>query len=531
MTPPRGMGTPRFALAVLGAALLSIDCGQRPPPPYPAIAAEQIRTHAARLAEAEVAGAEAGGRGEQLAATYLTNAFTGMGLRVQQQQALLTKMTPTGSAMTLSGPGGSRVLRAGEDFVAWTNRHEPAVSADAELVFVGYGISLPRQGWDDYKGTDVRGRILLMRIGAPGSSERPLLGTAAEEYYGRPGYKFEEAARRGAAGVLLIHVNDRAEDTWGVIRRSSVDLLDVRQPAQSASYLAVEGWLNEEAARGLFADAGLTLDATMPLAEHANFAPVSLPVRAAIQVQSELTAVTSTNIVATLEGAGQAAEHVLYSAQWNSLPVGDGSRDDLTDTEAGDQPPPGAPVVLEVARALAGEPKLPRSFVFLVVTAESEGLAGLDYYLSHPVYPLTGMRAAIHLAGFSIKGPGHHLSIIGPSFPALKELVRQQAAEQFRVASPDPDPERVRFYGSGKATYRARTVPSVFLASWQASPAVPTAPAGSEDMSVAVLDAQLLFRVGRRVATAGNWPSRQITRTVPPWAAPVEARNQGQSKP
>jgi Zn-dependent M28 family amino/carboxypeptidase len=316
-----------------------------------------------------------------------------------------------------------------------------------------------------------------------------------------------------------------------VIRRSSVDLLDVSHPAKSASYLAVEGWINGEAARGLFVDAGLTLDAMMPLAEHANFAPVSLPLRAAIHVQSDLTSVTSTNIVARLEGAGEAAEHVLYSAQWNRLPVGDGSRDDLTDTEAGDQPPPGVPVVLEVARALAREPKIPQSFVFLAVTAESEGLAGLDYYLSNPVYPLTGMRAAIHLAGFSMKGPGHHLSIIGPSFPALKELVRQQAAEQFRVASPDPDPERSRFYGSSEDTYRERAIPSVFLASWQASDAVSTAPVGSADMSVAVLDAQLLFRLGRRVVTAGNWPSRQTTRALPAWAAPPEARNQGQSTP
>ena len=427
----------RPALAVQCAVLVSAACSEPAlTPPYPSIDPEQIRTHLDRLTGAEDSGVEPGSPGEELALEYLTGVFTEIGLSVQEQPVHLTKITPTTGELQISGETGDRTLQLGDDFVAWTRRHVPNTSTDAEMVFVRYGISTPHHEWDDYKDLNVEGKILLMLIGDPHVGTRHLLGTLGRDIYGRRAYKFEEAERRGAAGAFLIHVDDQAREPWELIERVSKEVLDVGAPEETTTHLPVEGWITEEVAAEVFGDAGLDFEHLRRLAEEANFNPVSLPLRASIDIQNEIAAVTSTNLVATLDGEGVDPEYVLYSSHWNDLPAGAASAGHLTDGTPGNQPP-GVAAVLEVARALSREPTPQRSIVFLIVTAESEGLLGLDYYLDHPIYPIARTRAALHMAGFSRHAAESHVSIIGFGFEALKGLVRERASEQFRIASAD----------------------------------------------------------------------------------------------
>jgi hypothetical protein len=526
MTPhgaPGLPGIPRIARFVLCAMLVSAGCSQPAlTPPYPPVDGEQVRTHLAALDAAEADGIEPGSRGEQRAVEYLTRAFSGLGLTVQTQPVKLTKLVPKSASVKF----GDRTLRHRDDFLAWTRRREPVVSAVGPVIFVGYGISTPTQGWDDYKDVDVKGKVLLMLIGSPHNGKRNLLGALGGDWYGRRRYKFEEAQRRGAAGVFLIRVDDQLDDepeySWAANKDSITEILSVGAPEDPTTHLALEGWITPEAAREVLKDGALDFDEVKRQAAETNFKPVAVPLQATLEIRNDISVVTATNLVATLKGT--MPDYVLYSAQWNDLPAGGFTGSDLTDADPGNQPPPGAPILVEVARALAREPDSHRTFVFLIMTAGSEGLLGLEYYLKNPIYPLKGTRAAIHVAGFSVLGTDSQISIIGAGFPGLKELVREQAAEQFRVASADTDLERLHFFRTGESVYTQNGIPSVFLASRGLTEAAANAaPEARPDMSVAVLDAQLLFHVGLRVAIATNWPKWKPSPAVIPPGAPARA--------
>jgi Peptidase family M28 len=521
MTLHRAAGLPRSALVLvcsLWAALMSAGCSQPTlTPSYPVIDGEQIRAHLARLDAAEADGIEPGSRGEQLADQYLSSTLKGFGLSVQTQPVTLTKITPTSTSVKM----GARTLRPGDDFVAWTRRHQTAVVVDAEMIFMGYGISTPRQGWDDYKGVDVRGKMLVMLIGSPHNGARDLLGAIGGDYYGRRRYKFEEARRRGAAGVFLVRIDDQIDDepelSWQVLKNSTTEILDADTAQGAAIHLAVEGWMTTEAAREVLHDGSVDFDEVKRQSAETNFRPVPVPLRAVVEVRSDLGPVVATNVIGTLKGT--LPDYVLYSSQWNDLPAGGFTGGDLSDPDPGNQPPPGAAVLLEVAHALAREPVVHRTFVFLFSTAGSEGLLGLDYYLNHPIYPLKSTRAGIHLAGFSVQSGDSQISIIGDGFQGLKDLVREEAAEEFRVGSEDTDLERMRFFRPGEAGFTESGVPSIFLVSRPLSEVEvegEVAPA-RPDMSVGILDAQLMYQIGLRVATANNWPKwKPVPAVVPP---------------
>ena len=509
-------GLPRSALFLLWAALVPAGCSEPAlSPPYPAIDGQQIQTHLTQMASAKAAGIEPGSRGEQVAVEYLTRTFSGMGLTAQTQPVALTRVVPTSTSVKV----GARTLRPSDDFLVWTRRHETTVAASGEIVFVGYGISTPAQGWDDYKDIDVQGKILLMLIGSPHNGKRDLLGALGGDYYGRRHYKFQEAQRRGAAGVLLIRVDDQIDNepqlSWDANKNATTEILGLGAPGEPTTHLAVEGWITPAAASDILGDAAVDYTEVKRLAAETNFKAVATPLRAAVEIRNDIAAVTGTNVVATLKGT--LPGYVLYSAQWNDLPAGGFTGTDLTDADAGNQPPPGAPILLEVARALSREPGAHRTFVFLIVTAGSEGLLGLNSYLKTPLYPLRDTRAAIHMAGFTVQATDSQISTVGAGFQGLKELVREQAAEQFRVASADTNLERLHFFRPAEAIYASAGIPSVFLASHPSAKSHDAAGPATPDMSVAVLDAQLVFHVGLAVARSNNWPAwKPVPAVIPP---------------
>lgn len=500
----------RSALAVLCAALASAACSAPArTAPYPEIDPERIRTHIERLTAAENAGAAAGSQGEQLATAYLTSEFGAIGLHVETQTVPITRIRPRDMTFATRGQG-ARDLRAGDDFVAWTRRREPQVEAAADLVFAGYGISADRQGWDDYKTVDVRGKIVLLLSGDPLSGKRHRLGPAGRDIYGSRDYKFAEAARRGALGVFLIHREDRSR-SWPVIRRESAEVQDLDLPGGQSPALLVEGWMTAQAASGILTSAGKPFEDFVDLAEQANFVPVALPLQATVRVASEIAGATATNVVAVLEPRTEDEDaivanpqYVLYSTHWNDLPDQESGTGHLSEDSEGNEPP-GAAVMLEVARALARE--TPRhGYVFLVVTAESDGLLGIEHYLEYPIRPVARTRAGIHIAGFSLRPSESSVSIVGPAHQSLKVIVRGAAAEQFRGTTGDTSADRIDFYRSASVFYGAHAVPSVFVTSRPPGAQSDLAPGEAADMSVAVHDARLFFHIGQRVAEAPFWP-------------------------
>ena len=504
---------PRIAIAAFAAALLAGCSSPLTSAPYPAIDPEAIRAHVSQYLAAEQLGMDPGGRGEQQAVAYTKSVFTSMGLSVQTPQVPLTRIRPTHTIVALGGAGGDRTLQDGVDYVMWTRKHEAVTTASGDLIFVGYGISVPRQGWDDYKDVDVRGKILLMLVGDPHVGTRHRLGALGGDVFGRGRYKFDEAARRGARGVLLVHLDDQADEPWEEVEHASTEVIDVGAPGKPTPHMPFEGWISFAAATRIFKDSSLDLEQTLAKVEETNFEPVPLPVHAAVQVQSEISGLTTTNVVATLPPVASPAEYVLFSSQWNNLPAGHPTGADLTDLDPTNEPPPGISVLLETARALSQVRTPHRGFVFLVVTAEPQGMLGLDGYLDKPTYSEAVTRAAIHVVGFNVAGSDKRVAIVGVAYETLKGMVREQAANQFRTAEADFDPERMHFFRPAKVSYTLKEIPSIFLMSG-GSVAYTPVPVPSMDMSVGVLDARLLFRVGMRAATADNWPGWEPSRTI-----------------
>jgi hypothetical protein len=301
--------------------------------------------------------------------------------------------------------------------------------------------------------------------------------------------------------------------------RNSADVLDLGTPTDTAAHAPIEGWVTAAAAREAFTAAGLDLDTLMAAADHANFTPVTVPLRGSVGIGTEIIPLMSRNVVATLGEVGAATEFVIFSSNWNSL-LAAVSADRLLATASPVDPPSGVAVMIEVARALASQPIRGRAFVFLSVTASSHGLLGLDHYLENPIHPLDRTRAGIHISGFSTRSDESQLSIVAFTDEALKQLVRTQAAEQFRAATADRDPRRRYVFSWAETLYTEKEIPSIFLTSALPRPSEPS-PAAATDFSVGILDAQLAYHVGRRVATAGNRPDwRPVRAHRVPVAAP-----------
>lgn len=494
-----------LAAAAAGAALLSAACGQPVvTAPVPEVDPARIQAHLEKYAQAEAAGMDPGGRGEQLAVAYARSVFTEMGIAVQTPAVPLTKIRTKRASVTLTG-AAARSLAEHDEVVAWSRRHEEVTTADGDLVFVGYGISAPRQGWDDYKNVDVRGKVLLMLIGDPMVGQRHLLGSVGGDLFGRSRYKFDEAERRGAVGVLLVHLEGRGDASWDQIEEAQAEILDPGSPGQFTSHLSLEGWIHADATRQIFTSAGLDFDEALSKAQENNFAPTSLPIHVTAHVESEISPVTSANVVATIPPAGSKAQYVLFSTQWNTLPAGHANGRDLTDADPKDQSPPGASVVLELARALSRAGKPHGGFVFLLVTAEPQGLIGLDSYLDNPAAAASSTRAAIHVVGFDEHVNDKSVDIVGMGYEGLKGLVRSEATDQFRVVESDMEPERLHFFREGRVAYTLKQIPSIFVSSGTTVDR-DAAAAAPRDMSAAVLDVRLLYHVGLRVSRNDNWP-------------------------
>ncbi|QNP41681.1 M28 family metallopeptidase [Lysobacter solisilvae (ex Woo and Kim 2020)] len=394
------------------------------------------------------------------------------GKRLWTQAVPLLRAEITGTpTLSLSEGGKAQALTQGEQIAvrAPLNGASHVTIKNVPLVFAGYGVKAPERNWDDFKGMDVKGKILVVLINDPdfetGTGD---FGGKAMTYYGRWTYKFEEAARQGAAGLLIVHETDPASYGWATVKNSNTNtMFDVVRDDPAAVHAPLEGWIQRDFAVSLFKQAGLDFDALKQQAQTRDFQPVEIKgATFSADYDADSKVITSQNIVGLLEGSKKPDEYVMYSAHWDHLGVGqpdakgdriyNGAVDNATGTAA----------LIELGRAFAHAKKKPeRSIVFLNVTAEEKGLLGSEYYSSKPLYPLGKTVGVINMDALDPHGPARDFNISGSAKLELLDRLVATAAKWNMHYSPDPKPEAGHFFRSDHFPFAKRGVPAISFGS------------------------------------------------------------------
>ena len=397
-------------------------------------------------------------RGGELAAKYIASQFALYGLKpagdngtyLQQINFVGMKAKPAQTTFTISGKQGTPIkLKFGEDFVVSNQTLTAETDIDAPIVFVGYGATAPEFSWDDYAGVDVKGKVILCIVGDPPSNDPKFFGGDALTYYGRWTYKFEQAARKGAVGALIIHRTDLASYGWDVVKNSnSGEKTFLRDDANPR--LQAASWIQLDVAKRVFADSGMTLDAAFAAAGKRGFKAVELPLRLRAHVASDVRPFQSANVVGMLPGAnaGGHDQAVVYSAHYDHLGFIPGMAGDNIYNGAADNGT-GVGMLLEMARAWAASGlSLPHSVIFASVTAEEQGLLGSEYLGQHPPVPAAQIALDINYDMLLPIGIQKEINVNGAQRTSFYPAV-QATAKRFNLTIvPDPRPSAGSYYRS-----------------------------------------------------------------------------------
>src|SRR5437762_3511885 len=394
------------------------------------ITPEEIDAHLRFLSSDLLEGRAPATRGGRLAEEYIAAQLKTFGVRpgvgdtsyFQRVPIDVVKADPNTINVTASGKANAK-LRFTNDVVVWPGSATEASSAHGELVFVGYGASAPEYKWDDFKGADVRGKVLLVLVNDPPAppSEPNLFGGKAMTYYGRWTYKYEEAERRGAAGMLIVHTTERAGYPWHVVVNSNSTehrLLPRDHPPASGHPLpapiGVRGWITDSAATALLAQAGLNMVQLRKQAESRDFRPVSTGIMIDASMKNSLSRLSANNVVGVVRGNDPKLrnQYVLYSAHWDHFGIGPVVNGDSIYNGAVDNGS-GVASVLTIAHAAATRPKPRRSQLFVFVTAEESGLLGSEYFGQHPTVPASSIVAALNMDIVPVNGRVRDLNVLG----------------------------------------------------------------------------------------------------------------------
>lgn len=521
----------------LAAPLLLAACATTPSSRAPAINVDLLKSATETLSSDAYEGRAPTTPGEEKTVAYLTGAMARAGLKPGNngswyQEVALAENTATPSALRITGGRAPLNLRYREDFVANTYRLQNRTALDgSELVFVGYGINAPERGWNDYAGVDVRGKTVVILVNDP-DWRTPTVGGQfngrAMTYYGRWTYKYEEAARQGAAGALIVHDTEPAAYGWGVVTSSwTGPQYNFDDPGNHADQSAAIGWLTKDAARRVLADGGQDLDRLTQAAGRAGFRAVPLRNRATLQLTIEIKRAKSRNVIGILPGRTRPDEYVLYTAHWDHLgrcdpdPDGDnicnGALDNATGTAG----------LLALAEAHAKAGPADRTLVFLAVTAEESGLLGSRYYGENPIFPLAKTVGGVNMDGLNVTGLSRDLVVVGPGKSELEGYFARAAADLGATIKPEPTPEKGYYYRSDHFSLARFGVPMIYAESGEdlvnGGTAAGRAAAedyttnryhkpGDEyradwDWSGAVRDLGIYYRIGRELAEGTEWPN------------------------
>jgi len=525
-----------LALAVAAAATAAEAPATAPPAAEQAaarrIAAPALRAHVKFLAHDLLEGRFPGTRGGRLAEAYVAAQLEAAGLEpgapdggwFQEVPLVAVTSRPTGP-MRFSAAGRALALADGDDMVAspWTIGPRSDWS-DAEVVFVGYGIAAPEFAWDDFKGVDLRGKVLLVMNDDP-DWDPALFAGKARLYYGRWTYKYEEAARRGAAGAIVIHTTPSAAYPWQVVRTSNGGTRLQLRPG-GAPTLAIRAWATEEGSRRIASLGGHDLDALRASARRRDFRPVPLGVRVSLSLENDVAEVRAANVVGRLPGRHPAlgGEAVLYTAHHDHLGVKRGAEPGPgTVFHGAVDNATGVAALIEIARAAAGlAERPPRTLYFAAVTGEEQNLLGSQWLASHPPVPVTRLAAVINMDAMNVLGRTRDLVLVGQGKSTLDADVAALAAWQGRSVKGEAHPEFGAYYRSDHFSFAKVGVPGAYVGAGDQFVGRPEGWAEAQrqafvqqhyhqpsdvwrdgyDLSGMIEDARLLFHLGVRLAGA-----------------------------
>lgn len=492
-----------------------------------------------RLSSDEFEGRMPGSAGEEKTVAYLIEKFKAAGLAPGNngswtQKVPLVEITGKDYApLTIAGKDGAPIeLAFGSDWVGVTYREDAKTSLkDSELVFVGYGIDAPEKGWNDYAGVDMKGKTAVILVNDPDFGTPGLkgdFGGKAMTYYGRWTYKYEEAARKGATGAIIIHDTEPAAYGWNVVESSWTGPQAYAQRGENAPPLTqMNGWVQNEVGKRIFDAAGQDFAALSAAAKKKGFKAVPLGLTASTSFSNDIRKFDSQNVIGMLKGSERPDEYVMHTAHWDHLgrctPAPDG--DDICNGAVDNATGTAALVALAEAHAKAGPAK--RSLVFLAVTAEESGLLGADYYAANPVFPLSQTVGGINMDAFLISGPSKNVTVVGPGKSQLDAFLDAALKVDGRVSSSDPNPEAGYYYRSDHFAFAKRGVPMLYVdggedlveGGVEAGAAIAKdyrenryhGPADEYDpnwdWSGVMADLQLFYRIGRMLADSTSWPN------------------------
>jgi Zn-dependent M28 family amino/carboxypeptidase len=445
-------------------------------PVLAAIADRGIRADVKFLADDLLEGRAPSTRGGELASKYIATRFKVLGLKPGapdgtyfQQVTIVESVVDATAGLTVTSPGGSDRLKVSDDAVLWTGAEEPDISVDADLVFVGYGINAPEQKWNDYAGIDVKGKVVLVMVNDPPAtaSEPNLFGGKALTYYGRWTYKYEEAARQGAAGAILIHTTESASYPWNVVQTAWTGThyslpVETGQPT-----LRLKGWVTDAAAKTITARAGKSLDEMRRAAALRGFVAVPLNVRVATTLHQRLARKQSPNVIGVLSGTNT-SQSVVYTAHYDHFGIrepkpGDPPNADRIFNGAVDNAS-GVAGILAIAASMTKAPSKPgRSIYFVATTAEESGLLGSEYLSAHPYMPIDRIAADINVDSLNVVGPTRDLAVLGAERSSLGPMLAAIAKSRGREITGDNNPGAGHFFRSDHFPLAKVGVPAVSI--------------------------------------------------------------------
>jgi Zn-dependent M28 family amino/carboxypeptidase len=503
---------------------------------------QRLSTHVQTLGSDAYEGRGVNTRAEVKTVDYIVGQFKAAGLQPggdpaaggrswTQAVPLLQSDWQGAPAMTMDINGQRANLTQGEEIAARapTNGASAVNLEGAQLVFAGYGVKAPERSWDDFKGADLKGKVMVVLVNDPdfegGEGD---FGGKAMTYYGRWTYKYEEGARQGAAAVLVIHETEPASYGWNTVKNSNTNtMFDIVRENPAAEHPLLEAWIQRDLAQRLFAASGTSLEAMKAAARRRDFRPVPLKATLTVHGTAQTQTITSHNVVGLLPGKRYPNETLIYSAHWDHLGIGkpDANGDNIYNGAVDNAS--GISHLIEQARAFAKGPRPDRSVAFLAVTAEEKGLLGSEYYATHPLYPIATTVGVLNTDSMGMWGPEKNFSISGTAKLGLLDDLIAEGKREGRYFTPDPHPETGGFYRSDHFSFAKQGVPALSfgagrdlvnggLARGEELAKDYTAKRYHQpddefnpqwDFRGMAEDANLLHQVGERLANSREWPN------------------------
>ena len=524
---------------VLFLLSLILTCSCSPVNKYPgqvAILYKNIEKHIAELASDKYMGRMPMSSTEGITIDYIAAQMKEIGLEPAnkgsyfQDVPLLAVNSKISQTLDFETPKGSLKLNKLVDYVTFSRRMDAEQTLyKSELVFAGFGITASEYGRDDFQGMDLKGKTILVFVNDPGygKSDTYFKGNTMT-YYGRWTYKFEEAARRGAKGCLIIHQTGPAGYPWPVVRNNGETTKLYLKPENGyQDRCAFEGWISLSSAEQLFTACGMNLEQVKKMAIQKDFKPFALPVKVSGGMKSSFDTNVSRNVCGVIRGSKYPDEAIVYTAHWDHLGVGTPMNNDSIYNGATDNASAVA-WMLEIGRAFKSGPAPERSILFLSITGEESGLLGSSYYVDHPFFPMSKTVACINTDVMLFLGMFNDVMLYGSGQSQLDEWVKKAAENQGRYLAPDPNPENGMFFRSDQFPFVKKGVPAIYAKGYVESekygktetlnkinqywketyhtPFDEYHPA-TDDLSGIVQDAKLLYQVGLDLANAREWPT------------------------